>query len=109
MATALRSLILCGCIKDTPTRCTFSFAGKGCKCPCHYTQDQTQRLITAYFIVDDGQISGFVKNQAQAKKSSSVSVSYSCGHEFVFDQRPSAMGLQYIHQNQCENCRSQNG
>ena len=103
----LRPLILCGCTGDAPTRCAHkSWAGGACKCPCHFTQEQTQRLISAYIHASDGQVAGFIKNMSAKTKESTTAymITAACGHEKHLSQKPSQMASMYIKQHSCDDC-----
>lgn len=104
----LRPLIKCGCTSDSTTRCVHrSAAGGGCLCPCHFTQEQAQRLISAYLHVGEGQIAGFIKNSVPKKTVDTAGrvVIASCGHESVMHDRPSKMAELYVRQHPCDLCR----
>lgn len=105
----IRSIILCGCTAEK-SRCVYKswHAGAGCKCPCHFTQEQTQQLVSAYLTLAPDQIAGYLKNrltkQGKAPIEQAVAI-YSCGHEIVLERKLSAMAQQYVQQNPCDDCR----
>lgn len=107
---AIRSIILCGCTAEKG-RCAFKswHAGAGCKCACHFTQEQTQQLISAYIALMPDQLAGFMKGRMKEKQKSlpgeRTLVTYSCGHEILLDWKPSSMARQYMQQNPCDDCR----
>jgi hypothetical protein len=101
----LRSLLLCGCTGEV-NRCVYkSWNGNRCLCPCHYTTEQTMRLVSAYLSVE--QINGFVRNRFKAVVNAErvqVSVSHLCGHAKKIDRKLSRMAEQYIQQHLCDEC-----
>lgn len=104
----LRPLILCGCTSDTANSCALkSWVGRACLCPCHYTNEQTKRLVSAYVHAGEGQVAGFIKNLvAKTEKVAKTehSVMAACGHEKHFEQKPSQMAALYIKQHPCDQC-----
>ena len=102
----LRSLLLCGCTGEASNKCAFkSWAGSQCQCPCHYTNEQRERLISAYLSIEQ---SFCYINKRLVKKvaepSAKLVVAYGCGHDKEFDGKLSRMAMQYIQQNPCDAC-----
>lgn len=104
----LRNLILCGCTNDTPTRCAHrTWLSNGCLCPCHFSNEQTQRLLSAY-ISNGPQFAGFLERRLgkPVATTSGTKVTAGCGHDLVFEQAISKMAMQYVQQNRCDSCQS---
>ena len=105
----LRPLILCGCTSDTANSCALkSWVGRACLCPCHYTTEQTKRLISAYIHSGDGSTGQYMK-KLWTKKTDPATVQMmtvlaGCGHERSFGRKLSKMAEQYVRQNPCDRC-----
>ncbi len=106
----LKSLLLCGCPDTEASRCVYKgWTGASCHCPCHYSNEQTMKLLSAYLSVE--QLANFARKRitAPVKAAPAFAVIHQCGHEKHFDRQVSKMAIQYIQQNDCDDCREKNG
>lgn len=106
----LRPLIFCGCTTDKAKDCCHKSRNIGvCRCPCHFTEEETRRIISAYIHVGDEQVSGFLKNLFAKKKEAVPAhrIMAVCGHEKYFEYKLSQMAALYIMQHPCGQCLQQ--
>lgn len=103
----IRSLILCGCTGDESSRCAHkSWTNSRCLCPCHYSQEQTDRLISAYVTLNSPSVGLIRKRLPVVQPETAFVAAYRCGHERNFERKPSVSAFLYIQQNPCDTCRN---